>query len=200
MSDKTKNLLYLLPDVAYVVELIQGIDEYTYTVKDYLQVNGKFMNENELLEESLKKLVTKIDKKDYDLVLPDFLFTNTIVNIEESGEAKVKEHLESKIIPDLGISAKTHNIQHFILSELKGVSKVQLSALEFAVLEPFKKAFGKKSEASIKNVHSLSWTVKALISLEPSISLVQLGSSVFLAQQFIEDLCSGSKNFSLVHI
>src|SRR5690606_33239727 len=41
------------------------------------------------------------------------------------------------------------------------------------------------AQASIKDVYPLSWTLKSLISLEPSISVVQLGAKLYLAQHYI---------------
>ena len=146
-----KHLLYILPDVAYAVELVPGKDGGAYAIRDYLQVNGDFMNEDELLENNLKKLVGKLQPQAYDLVLPDFLFTNTIVNVNETGSEKVKKYLESELIPSLDISSASHAIQTFVLTELKGSSRVQLSALELSVLEPLQTTF--VDGPSIKNIY-----------------------------------------------
>ncbi|MFH2118293.1 MAG: hypothetical protein ABII10_00960, partial [Candidatus Paceibacterota bacterium] len=182
MAD-TKHLLYILPDVAYSVELVPSGDSGGYTIRDYLQVNGDFMNENELLENNLKKLIGKLQPQAYDLILPDFLFTNTVINVDKTGEEEVKKYLASELIPSLDISAESHAIQTFVLTELKGSSKAQLSALELSVLEPLRATF--IDGPSIKNIYPLSWTLKSLISLEPSISLVQMGANLYLAQHYI---------------
>ena len=96
MSETFKNLLYLLPDVAYIVELAKSKDSDSLKIRDYLQINGNFMNENEILEESIKKLSSRIQPKEYDLILPDFLFTNTVITVEEKGEEK-KPNTEEKV-------------------------------------------------------------------------------------------------------
>jgi hypothetical protein len=181
MAD-TKHLLYLLPDVAYAVELVPSQDG-AYAIRDYLQVNGDFMNENELIEANLKKLVGKLQPQAYDLILPDFLFTNTVVNVDKTGAEEVKKYLQAELIPSLEISEQTHAVQTFVLTELKGSSKAQLSALELSVMEPLRATF--TEGASIRNIHPLSWTLKSLISLEPSISLVQMGARLYLAQHYI---------------
>jgi len=185
MAETSKNFIYLLPDVAYIVELAKSKDDESLKIRDYLQVNGNFMDENEILEESIKKLSSRIQPKEYQLVLPDFLFTNTVVNVEETGEEKILEYVNKNIIPDLNISEKTHELHAFVLNEFKGQAKVQLSALEKSVLKPLESIFPEGGELKIGKVFPLSWTTKSLISLEPSISIVQMGTNLYLAQHYI---------------
>lgn len=185
MSDGVKHLLYLLPDVAYAVELVAGKDNGGWTVRDYLQVNGEFMDENVILPTSMEKLVGKLQPHQYELVLPDFLFTNTVVNVNQTGDEAVKKYIQSELIPNLELSEESHDIKAFVLTEFKGASKVQLSALEKSLLDPVKQAFGGDGQASLGQVYPLSWTLKSLISLEPSISVVQLGGHLYLAQHYI---------------
>lgn len=185
MAETTKNFIYLLPDVAYIVELVKTKDDESFKIRDYLQVNGSFMDENEILEESIKKLANRLQSKTYELVLPDFLFTNTVVNVEEAGEEKILEYVKSKIIPDLDISDETHELHTFVLTEFKGQAKVQLSALEKTVLKPLHTIFTQSEDLKVDKIYPLSWVTKSLISLEPSISVVQLGANLYMAQHYI---------------
>jgi len=185
MAETSRNFIYLLPDVAYIVELVKAKDSELFKVRDYLQINGNFMDDNDILAESIKKLSTRIQPKDYELVLPDFLFTNTMVNVKETGTEKVLEHVNSEIIPNLGISEKTHELKAFVLNEFKGQARVQLSALEKTVLKPLTDVFPEGGELKINNVYPLSWVTKSLISLEPSISVVQMGAKLYMAQHYI---------------
>lgn len=185
MADGVKHFLYLLPDVAYAIELVPNKDGNGYVIRDYLQVNGEFMDDNIILPESMEKLANKLQPQAYDLILPDFLFTNTVVNVDQTGDEAVKKHVDEILIPSLELSTATHGIQSFVLTERKGQSKVQLSALEYSVLDPVKKALGGEQGPSIRNIYPLSWTLKSLISLEPSISIVQMGGNLYLAQHYI---------------
>ncbi|MFZ5437716.1 MAG: LytR C-terminal domain-containing protein [Patescibacteria group bacterium] len=185
MAETTKNFIYLLPDVAYIVELVKTKDDESFKIRDYLQVNGSFMDENEILDESIKKLANRLQSKTYELVLPDFLFTNTVVNVEEAGEEKILEYVKSKIIPDLDISDETHELHTFVLTEFKGQAKVQLSALEKTVLKPLRTIFTQSEDLKVDKIYPLSWVTKSLISLEPSISVVQLGANLYMAQHYI---------------
>lgn len=185
MSESSKNLLYLLPDVAYAVELMQNKDGNGYVVRDFLQVNGEFMDENVILPESVAKLVGKLQPQGYDLILPDFLFTNTVVNVQKTGDEAVKQYIQDELIPSLEISQESHSVQAFVLTEFKGTSKVQLSALEKSLLDPIRAVFQGGDAPSVKNIYPLSWTLKSLISLEPSISIVQMGANLYLAQHYI---------------
>ncbi|MFZ5376863.1 MAG: LytR C-terminal domain-containing protein [Patescibacteria group bacterium] len=177
-------LLYLLPDLAYVVGLLPAKKPNTFAVQSFLQINGQFMDDNDLLEGNFDKLLDRLEEGEYDLVLPDFLFTNTIVNVQKSNQSEVEEYVEKKLLPELGLNKEEHEIKTIVLTGYKGIHKVQLSALEKTVLEPMKKSLQGKS-IKIKNVIPLSWTLKSVISLEPSISLVQMGDKVYLAQHYI---------------
>lgn len=182
---ESKHLLYIFPDVAYAVELAGGKEAGSFVVRDYLQVNGEFMNENELIAENLEKLAGKIQSNSYDLILPDFLFTNTVVNVDKTGEDAVDRYVKETLMPSLEITEDSHLVQSFILTEFKGNSKVQVSALEKSLLKPVAEYFGAGSPAIVRSVLPLSWTLKSLISLEPSISVVQMGANLYLAQHYI---------------
>jgi hypothetical protein len=180
----TKKLLYVLPDVAYLAELLPAKKEHTFSIQAFRQINGEFIVDEELVTESVDKLFSKLEKDEYHVILPDFLFTNTILQVKETTETKIKQHLEEKILPSLTLSKDTHQIDTFTLTQFQGASKVQLSALENSVLAPILEAT-QHHPVTVAAISPLSWTLKALISLEPSISVVQLGSNLYLAQHYI---------------
>jgi len=180
----TNKLLYILPDLAYVVDLLPGKKPHEFAIQNFKQINGEFFKGNKLIETSVKKLASKIDPGEYDLVLPDVLFTNTIVNVKESTKAKVKEYLETKVLADLNITEDSHLVETFILTEFKGNSKVQLASVQKSMLAPLSSAFA-NADAKIKTVYPVSWTLKSLVSLEPSITIVQLGSFLYMAKHYI---------------
>src|SRR3989344_555281 len=120
MADGVKHFLYLLPDVAYAIELVANKDGNGYVIRDYLQVNGEFMDDNIILPESMEKLANKLQPQAYDLILPDFLFTNTVVNVDQTGEEAVKKQVDETLVPSLELSTETHGIQSFVLTERKG--------------------------------------------------------------------------------
>lgn len=180
----TKKLLYVLPDLAYLAELLPGKKPNSFSIQSFKQINGDLVDGNKLLTDSLTKLGGKLDKDNYLVVLPDQIFTNTIVNIEADSESEVKEQIQEEVLADLNINSESHLIETFVLTEFKGTYKVQLSAVQKSMLAPLKAAMA-KSKAKIKKIFPLSWTVKSLISLEPSISVLQLGSNLFLAKHYI---------------
>ncbi len=180
----TKKLLYILPDLAYIAELLPAKKEYTFSIQAFKQINGEFITENELIPTSIEKLFSKLEKEEYHLVLPDFLFTNTIVNVEGTSKTAVLEHVETNLLPDLELSKDTHEIETTVLTSFKGNSKVQISAIEKSVLAPLR-AMVKKSEVKISAVSPLSWIIKAIVSLEPSITVLQMGSHLYAAQHYI---------------
>jgi hypothetical protein len=180
----THKLLYILPDLSYVAELLPDKKEYTFSIQSFRQINGEFLNDKEILPASIEKLFSKLDKEEYHLILPDFLFTNTIVNVEGTSKSVVLDHVEKNLLPDLGLTKDTHEIQTNVLTSFKGNSKVQISAIEKSVLGPIR-AVAQKSKAIITAISPLSWSVKAIISLEPSISVLQMGSNIYAAQHYI---------------
>ncbi|HEX7017281.1 MAG TPA: LytR C-terminal domain-containing protein [Patescibacteria group bacterium] len=180
----TQKLLYILPDVAYVTELLPGKKEHTFVIHSFRQINGEFLDDNDLLAENIQKLIGKLEADEYHLVLPDFLFTNTIVEVAETSENKIKEHLKEKLLPNLSLSKDTHDISTTILTEYGGKTKIQLSAIEKSVLNPIAE-HAPAHNVKISGISPLSWTVKSIISLEPSISIIQMGSHAYLALHYI---------------
>ena len=180
----THKLLYLLPDLAYVAELLAAKKEYTFSVQSFRQINGEFIDENELIPASIDKLFSKLEKEEYHLILPDFLFTNTIVNIAGTSESTVLDHVNTVLLPTLDLAKETHEIQTTVLTSFKGTSKVQISAIEKSILAPLRAA-AKQTDVTITAISPLTWAVKAIISLEPSISVLQMGAHLYAAQHYI---------------
>mgnify|MGYP005838099369 CR=1 FL=1 len=180
----THKLLYILPDVAYVAELLPSKKPATFSISSFLQINGNYMDDNEFIAENILKLFKKIDPEEYQLILPDFLFTNTIVNVKEKSDTKIKAHLTEKLLPSLDLSPETHQIDTTILNEHGGETRIQLSALEKSLLEPLQVSAA-ETKVKIKTISPLSWSIKSLVSLEPSISVVQIDSMLYIALHYI---------------
>ncbi|MDQ5951809.1 MAG: hypothetical protein QG639_1090 [Patescibacteria group bacterium] len=181
----TQKLLYVLPDLAYVAELLPDKKPYTFAIQSFKQINGEFLNETEFKAENIVKLINKLDEaEEYFLILPDFLFTNTIVSVQETSDAKIKEKLTTETLPKMGLKEETHLIETVVLNQFKGTTRVQLSAIEKSILSVFKVAVAEK-DIKITGVAPLSWTVKSMVSLEPSISVLQMGTRLYTAQHYI---------------
>lgn len=184
MPESTR-LLYILSDLAYVTKLVQGKKPHDFVLSDFRQINGEFVDENTLLSANLEKLFSKLEAGSYKLILPDFLFTSTIVTIELADEAAVKKHLQEKLLPDLGINDTDYYLDTTVLSNYKGAFKVQLTALEKSVVAPLAAILTKHDQIQIESMSPLSWSAKSLISLEPSVAILQMGENLFLAEHYI---------------
>ena len=180
----TKKLLYILPDVAYVAELLPGKKQHSFSIQTFRQINGEFFEDDEFISENIVKLFGKLESEEYTVVLPDFLFTNTILEIAETADSAVESFLKKSLLPSLSISRDSHQIDTFTLTQYNNKTRVQLTALEKIVLEPLR-APAAKNNLTINEIVPLSWTIKSIVSLEPSITVVQIGSSIFLAQHYI---------------
>src|SRR5258708_6506130 len=180
----TLKFLYIFPDAAFIAELLPTKKPHSFAIQSFRQINGMFINEDEFLAENVDKLIKKIDPDEYRLILPDFLFTNTIVDVAEESEAGVKKYLTEKLLPSLDLNKETHEIDTFVLTQRQGKSKVQISALEKSLLAPVQKA-AEEQQLKITQISPLSWSIKSMISLEPSLSTIQIGGMLYLAQHYI---------------
>lgn len=180
----SKKLLYIFSDVAYVTELLPAKKQGDFALQNFRQINGEYLNNDVFITENIQKLFAKLDKEEYVLVLPDFFFTNTILEIGEKAKTKIDKQITEELFPSLGLTPKTHQLHHFVLTQYGEKSNVQLSAIERSLLAPIYDA-ATKNDIKISKVVSLSWTIKALISLEPSLSLVQMGENLYLVQHYI---------------
>ena len=178
-------LLYLLNDLAYVAKLQPGKKAHESVISDFLQVNGQFLDDQQLLAKNIDKLFAKLEAGSYYLILPDFLFTNTIVSVELTDEEAVKQYLTSKLLPDLNINSQDYYLSTNILSNYNGTYKIQLTALEKLVVSPLLELLAKHGQVKIAKIAPLSFSVKSLISLEPSVAILQLGRELFLAEHYI---------------
>lgn len=185
MASSDNLLLYILPDLAYIAKLVPAKKEHDFNISEFRQINGEFLDDNILLEKNLDKLLAKLEKGSYRLILPDFLFTSTIVNIEAKTQEEVKNYLKNQLLPSLHLDEENFYLDTTILSNYKGTFKVQLTALEKALLTPLNKLLQDKEELKLVSISPLSWTSKAVVSLEPSVAILQLGGYLYLAQHYI---------------
>lgn len=177
-------LLYVFPEMAFTAKVAETPKEDYYFVQAFHQINGDFMKDENLLFENLKKLFERIEEGTYTLVLPDFLFTDTIVNVPEIEDLKIAEHLRDQLLPRIEVSTFSHDTRTSILLQRKDNSKVQLSAFEKELIATIKLAIGNK-EIKIDEIVPLSWILKAAVSLEPSLTIAQMGERLYLAEHYI---------------
>ena len=178
-------LLYIFSDLAYIAKLNPTKKAHEFAISDFYQLNGQFLDENSLIEKNIQKLVDKLEAGSYQLILPDFLFTNTMVNVEVKTEEEVKAYLKDQLLPDLKIDTEDFYLDTNILSNYGGAFKVQLTALEKGIILPLVKALKNNQEVSIQAVAPLSFSIKSIISLEPSVSILQINRELYLAQHYI---------------
>lgn len=180
----THKLIYILPEMAYVAEMLPGKKQHSFTIQNFRQINGDFLKNDTFVIENILKLFSKIDQDQYHIILPDSLFTNTIISTTETGDAKIKKYVSETLLPSLDISTDTHHIETFVLTEFKGVAKVQISAFEKELANPLRAAAA-QYDIQLAGVSPLSWTVKSIVSLEPSVTVLQIGSQIYTALQYI---------------
>lgn len=180
----TRKLIYLLPEACLVAELLPSKKPHTFAIQSFRQINGQFMDDEEVVTENLIKLFNKLEAATYTLVLPDFLFTNTIIDVNESTEEGVRDYLLNKLLPSLGLSKETHQLETFILTQHQNKTKVQLSGLEKSILAPVFD-IAQERQIEIETICPLSWTLKSAITLEPSLSAVEFGKHIYVAQHYI---------------
>ncbi len=180
----TTKLLYIFPDVAYVAELLAGKKPHTFGVHSFRQVNGEFISGTAFINKNVLKLFSKLEEGEYTLVLPDNFFTNTIITIDETNDEKIQSYIETTTLPQLQLSKKTHHLESYVLTEFKGKSQIQIAALEKKKFAPIRAA-ASQTAVSLSATIALSWSIKSLISLEPSVSIVQAGSDLYIAKHYI---------------
>ena len=181
---KNCKLLYVLPEMAFTASVGETPGQHAFFVQSFHQINGEFMKDENFLFENLKKLFERVEEDAYTLVLPDFLFTDTIVNVPETDDVKIAQHLRDQLLPRIEVSTFSHETRTSVLLQRKTNAKVQLSAFEKELAATIKLAMGSR-QIAIDEVVPLSWTLKAAVSLEPSITIAQLGERLYLAEHYI---------------
>lgn len=184
MSEVNKQLLYILPEMAFTSTLQETPKRNYFFVKSFHQVNGQFLDDDNFIFENLKKLFERIDPGEYTLVLPDFLFTDTIVSVPETEDMAIAEYLRDELLPRIEVSTFSHETRTSVLLQRGKSSKVQLSAFEKELGAVIRLAIG-SYEVKVKEVVPLSWTLKAAVSLEPSVTIAQIGERLYLAEHFV---------------
>ena len=181
---KINNLLYILPEMAFTATVGETPKPDYFFVQSFHQINGEFMRDENFVHDSLRKLFERVEEGTYILVLPDFLFTDTIVNVPATDDVKIAEYLRDQLLPRIEVSTFSHETRTTVLLQRKTTAKVQLSAFEKELAATIKLAIGSR-KIDIAEIVPLSWTLKAAVSLEPSLTIAQLGERLYLAEHYI---------------
>lgn len=178
-------ILLLLPDVAFAAELLPGKQPNSFSIQTCSQYLSPFLEGSKFNSEKLFKLFKKLETDEpYALVLPDSLFFNKIVSVSKESDSAIKDELKGSILPSLNLDSEIHEIITTVLNQHKGETRIQISALAKSVLGPVR-AVAEKAGVAVESVTPLSFALKSIISLEPSVSAVQLGDSLYIAQHYI---------------
>lgn len=178
-------ILLLLPDVAFAAELLPQKKPNTFGIQNCAQFNSDFFSNAVFVDEKVLKLFNKLEKDEpYQVILSDQHFINEIVTVKNENDAAIKEELKAKILPSLSISIDTHEVITTVLNEHKGETRIQITAIEKALIAPIRLA-AEHSNIGIATICPLSWALKGLVSLEPSVTVAQLGSQLYVAMHYI---------------
>ena len=101
---KNKNLLYILPEMAFTATVGETPKPDYFFVQSFHQINGEFMRDENFVHDSLRKLFERVEAGAYTLVLPDFLFTDTIVNVPAIDDVKIAEYLRDQLLPRIEVA------------------------------------------------------------------------------------------------
>jgi hypothetical protein len=93
--------------------------------------------------------------------------------------------LKDHLLVDLKINEEDFYLHTTVLSNYGGAFKVQLTALEKGIVLPLAKALKNNIEVKITAIAPLSFSIKSLVSLEPSVSILQISRELYLAQHYI---------------
>lgn len=184
MSTATK-ILILLPNLAICAELLPTKKPHSYSIATLSTHSLEVMQKGGFNILALEKIFSTLEKDgSYHLILSDSLFTQTIQTINAESDSAIKEEIKSKILPALDLSTNTHFLVPTVLNQHKGATRVQLTAIEKELLLPLRVIAGKHS-IDLNSLTSLSWSIKSMITLEPSVSVIELEGILYIAQHYI---------------
>jgi hypothetical protein len=176
--------LILFSRVAYVVELVANKKPHNFVIHSLRKISGEYIAGQSLVAENVLKLWNKVDDGEYTLLLPDSLCINVMVKVESQDDKMVTAHIEEHILPGLGITDASHQVKTQTISQFRGTSQVQVSALSNELLAPVRAASA-QTEVHISSVVGISWALKGLVSLEPSLTILEADGQLHLAKHYI---------------
>lgn len=181
----TRKVILILPEIAFICELLPDKKPNSFLVHACTQVNGSFVVGQHVVMKNIAKLFQKLEPKEsYYIILPDSLFLQSILTLKVSNESELAAELEKTVLPDLGLSPDEFQIITKTLTQRQGNYRLQVTALSKESLVILS-GLAHLSKVELAGVTSLSWSVKGMISLEPSLTVVQAGDQLFVAQHYI---------------
>ena len=181
----SSKLIYILADLAYIVELLPAKKNGGYAISSFRQVNGGFFENDDLNQENIGKLFTKLtNDSPYTVILPDSIFTDTILTVDNNEKQSAEQFVRDKVLANLSITDKSHQIKITELDKNKNKTRVQLTAIENSHLSIIAQA-AQKNSVEVERILPLSWTVKSLIVLEPSLGMIQMGNNLYLSLHYV---------------
>jgi hypothetical protein len=178
------HLAYLFPSVAYLLELVPAKGTTNFQVQNVREIRGSFCTDGAWQAENIKKLASKLDTAQYTVALPDTVFQQYVFEVEAGSEAEAHKKALRHMREAYEIDDAITFCHLFLLSTHRGKYTFQLVSLPQAAARLFYDALSPQSD-HIKAITPLSWLMKAFVSLEPSLTLAQVGQDVSVARHYI---------------
>lgn len=178
------NLAFLLPSVAYLLELVPAKGTTNFQVQNVREIRGSFCSDGVWQGENVKKLASKLEAAQYTVALPDTVFQQFVFEVEAGSESEAHKKALRHMREAYEIDDAVTFCHLFLLSTHRGKYTFQLVSLPQKSARLFYDAFSAQSE-HIKAITPLSWLMKAFVSLEPSLTLAQVGQDVSVARHYI---------------
>ena len=181
-TSKTTPLFLLFPSVSFFAELVT--EKKSAKLQNVTKIDFPLIKDGKFLTEELEEALSKLEQKTLNLVVSDEIFHHHIADLP----AKADESLEEQVAKTVSTAfPDEHEPLHIVtldLAKTKKIHTVQISAITKDNLSRLQTA-AQKSGVTIKTIIPASFSVKAFVSIDPSLFILRTTDSLLLTSHYI---------------
>lgn len=179
---KNSPILFISPDQSFFANL--NTEGKTAELTDVTSIDMAVIKNNKVQTDLLEKALAQLDVKSLQLIVSDDIFLHYIGDFPVNDKLSLEEHISNTVGKAFPDQEDPLHIVTLDLAKTARIQTIQITAMSKENLQSISDAFH-VSGITLKNMIPASFVVKAFVSIDPSLFVLQTPNSYLLTSHYI---------------
>lgn len=175
-------ILFIAPDTSYFAKL--ATDAKTPVLEDVTQIDAPIIKKNLLDAQALAKVLSSLETKSIHIIIADDIFFHHIGDFPTNDRISLEDHITQAIESAFPEQDEPLHIVTLDLAKTARIQTVQITAMTKDNLQSLSDALH-QSGVTAKTIIPASFVVKAFISIDPSLFILETPDAYLLTSHYI---------------
>lgn len=179
---KNSPILFISPDESYFAEL--NTEAKTPELMNVTKIDASLIANGEIERDSLEATLTQLKVKNIHIVVADDIFLHHIGDFPVNDKLSLEEHISNTISTAFPKQSDPLHIVTLDLAKTSRVQTIQITAMTKSNLQRISDALH-AAGVTLKNMVPASFVVKAFVSIDPSLFILETPTAYLLTSHYI---------------